>query len=366
MKINISKNDLSDAINTVFKGISSRSTLPILAGMLLEAKPDGTVTFQTTDLEISIRHTAVADVVESGKTVLPGKLFSDIVKTLPDAAVGIDSDESVAHIDCLGSSFTLSTLNATDFPYFPEVSADTVIELDPASLEKAVLKVSRAVSKDESRAILTGVLFSVEEGKVRLAATDSYRLAVANMPLESGGSDGFQAVVPGRTFEDVARLASSEKSISIGFSENQIVFSFGSTTFVSRKIEGTYPNYKQLIPPSHEVTVRLDTKEFTTAIKRVSLLAQSHTPVKLSFSSEAQQVTVSAKTQDVGGASEVVEAVVEGEDIEIAFNHQYLLDGLNAVEGDAVLELQTPLKPGIMKSSEEDGFIYLAMPVRLS
>lgn len=366
MRFNIAKSSLLDAVNTVLKGMSSRSTLPILSGILIEASAEGKLTFQTTDLEISIRHSIDADVADAGKTVVPGKLFADIVKTLPDAAVSIEADAERAKLTCLGSSFELSTLNPTDFPYFPEVTADTAVELPPAQLEAAVRRVGRAVSKDESRAILTGVLFSIEEGNIRLAATDSYRLACADVPYQADGVDEFKAVIPGKIFEDVTRLAGAGDSIRIGFSDNQVLFEFGSTTFVSRKIEGTYPNYKQLIPTSHESSVQIEASTLVSAIKRVALLAQAHTPIRFAFSADEQQVSISAKTADVGTAREVIDAQVEGPDTEIAFNHQYILDGLNSIDGDVVIELQGSLKPGIIKGTETPGFLYLAMPVRLS
>lgn len=364
MRFNIAKDELVTVLNIVSKGMSSRSTLPILSGILVDAEGEQ-VTFQTTDLEISIRHTTAADVQEGGKTVIPGKLFQDIVKALPDAAVTLATSGEQATITCLDSSFTLSTLNPVDFPYFPQVEVETSVVLPSKQLAAVVKKVGKGVSRDESRAILTGILFSVEDDQVRLVATDSYRLAVGDLVLSGQQYDPFQAIIPGRIFEDVSRLATGFEEVTVAFSDNQIVFSFGSTVFVSRKIEGTYPNYKQLLPKECATSIRVPCAELTTAVKRVSLLAQAHTPVRFSFSSANQNVTITAKTQDVGGAREVLAAQVEGEDMEIAFNHQYLLDGLGSIEGDAVIELQTSLKPGIMRGAEDESFLYLAMPVRL-
>lgn len=366
MKFNISKESLVAALNTVLKGTSARATLPILSGILLDADSSGSVVFQTTDLEISIKHTVQADVIEMGKAVVPGKLFSDIVKNLPDAAVGITSSQEQTEIRCMDSSFTLSSLNPADFPYFPEVIASQIIELPSAELGNVVKKIAKAVSRDESRAVLTGVLFSVEAGNVYFAATDSYRLCVSSMQQSGFDGDDFQVIIPGKTFEDVTRLASDFETIKIGFSDNQVIFQFGTTIFVSRKIEGNYPNYKQLIPNDHAVSIELDTQTLITAIKRVSLLAQSHTPVHFVFEADEQKVKISARTQDVGTASETIDAKIDGEDIEIAFNHQYLLDGLSSLSGQTIIELQSSLKPGIIKDSENPGFLYLAMPVRLN
>lgn len=369
MKFNIAKSDLLDAINVVLKGMSSRSTLPILAGILVEAE-EGKLVLQTTDLEISIRHAVDADVVEPGKTVLTGKLLADIVKTLPDAAVSVSTQGDQTNIACLDASFTLSSLSAADFPYFPQVDVSTTVELSPALLESAVRKVARAAGRDESRAILTGVLFSIEDEKIRLVATDSYRLAVADIPYAHGEEvESFQAIVPAKTLEDVSRLASGADTLVIGFSDNQVLFQFGSTTFVSRKIEGTYPNYKQLIPSEHALSATMPVDALTAALKRVSLLAAKrtqHTPVRFAFSAADQRVSMSARTQDVGTAQEAVEASIDGPDMEIAFNHQYLLDGLNVIDGDVVFELQSSLKPCILKAADDANFLYLAMPVRLS
>ena len=364
MKFSIAKDELVKILNIVLKGMASRSTLPILSGILLDAQ-DNAVTFQSTDLEISIKHTAAANVEEPGRAVIPGKLFSDIVKSLPDAAVSVAATTEQANITCLGSSFSLSALNPTDFPYFPDVEASMTVELPTKELADVVKRVSKAVSRDESRAILTGIQFTLEDNRVRLIATDSYRLAVAYLNVEGQSFEPFQAIIPGRTFEDVSKLAMGEGGISVGFSDNQVIFKFGDTVFVSRKIEGTYPNCMQLIPSSHEVSVKMDTAALTTAIKRVALLAQANTPVRFSFTFQKQEAVISAKTQDVGGALETVPASVDGADIEIAFNHQYVLDGLSSIDGDVVIELQTSLKPGILKSADNDDFIYLAMPVRL-
>lgn len=366
MKFNIAKNDILAALDIVLKGVSSRSSMPILACVLIEAQQEGNIVLQTTDLEISIKHTAQADVIEPGRVVIPAKVFSDIVRNLPEAAVSISSENDQAQIACMDTSYTLSTLNPMDFPYFPEVDVATKIALPTDQLSSAVKKVGKAVSRDEARMILTGILFEVLEGEVRLVATDSYRLAVASMKVDAGLSEEFKAIIPGKTFEDVARAASANDEISIGFSENQIVFEFGSTIFISRKIEGTYPNYRQLIPADHAVTVTVATDALETALKRVAILVQAQTPVKFEFDAEEQTILISSHTDDVGGAKESVEAKIEGESITMAFNHRYILDGLDSVSGDTVLELQTPVRPGIIKSSEDDGFFYLAMPVRLS
>ena len=366
MKLKISKDELLTALNTVTKGMSSRSTLPILSGILLETTERGMLCFQPTALEISIKHMAVANIEEPGRCVIPGKLFSDIVKNLPEAAVEVNSQKEQTTISCLDISFTLSSLNPADFPYFPQVDPSTTITLSSKDLAEATSKVAKAVSRDESRAILTGILFSLKDAEVTLAATDSYRLSVAKLPAPGSTIPEFEAIIPGKTLEDVSKIALKSESVEIGFSDNQIIMQFGETIFVSRRIEGTYPNYKQLIPADHAVTIQVETQTIISAIKRVALLAQSHSPIRFQFSAESQNVVISANTADVGGATETINAEIDGPSMDIAFNHQYILDGLNMIKGEALIELQSSLKPGILKSLEQDNFLYLAMPVRLN
>ena len=365
MKCTISKTDLVDILSIVLRGTSLRSTVPILSGILVDVR-DGKGIFQTTDFEISIKHTILMDVQEPGKTVIPGKLFSDIVKSLPDAAINISTSNDQVTISCMDSSFTLSTLNPADFPHFPDVDTSLSITLPTKDIDKAISYVGKAASKDDSRPILTGILFSVENNNVRCVATDSYRLAFADLETNIQGVEDFQAIIPSKIFEAITKAANKEEDLTISFSENQIVFVFGQTIFISRKIEGTYPNYKQLLPKDKVCTAQIDTSSITDAIKRVALLAQSHTPIKLTFSSENQELVISSKTQDVGGATEKIQANIEGESIEIAFNHQYILDGLQSIDGDTIFELQASLKPGIIKSSENKNYLYLTMPVRLN
>lgn len=366
MKFKISKQDLLDAINIVSKGMSSRATLPILAGIYIETTDQGKLVFQTTDLEISIKHTTTANIEEEGRCVVSGKVFSDIAKSLPDASIEVVSTDDQVRIACQDIHFELPSLNPADFPFFPQVDPSTTIILPTEELADAVQRVGCAVSKDESRIILTGIYFSVKDGVVTLAATDSYRLSVAEIKAPNTEVNDFTAIIPGKTFEEVCRLAQSAKTISIGFSDNQVVMQFGETIFISRKIEGTYPNYKQLIPVDHEVSIQIDTQTLITSIKRVAILAQSHTPIKFQISAENQNVTISTNSADVGGASEVIPAEIDGPSVDIAFNHQYILNGLNMIKGETIIELQNSLKPGILKSTEIENFLYLAMPVRLN
>lgn len=367
MKLSIARSELLEAMNVASKGMSSRSTLPILSGILLESS-NGFLTLQSTDLEVSVRHKVAALTEVDGQVVVPGKLLSDIVRSLPEAAVVLEKEGDVVSVRCQHASFTVKTHSAADFPKFPEVSQDQTVSVPSSLLSTMVKKVSRAVSRDETRAILTGILIEIDGPEIKMVATDSYRLAVAESVVAAGvGIDQLSVVAPARALEEVTRIAPQDKEITIGVSENQLVFSFGDTTFVTRKIEGTFPNYKQLIPKDTETSIQVVTEEFQAATKRVSLLAMHNTPLRVAVKVEDQTISLSATTQDVGDASEDIMVKAEGKDVEIAFNHAFLADGLSVIADETVLlEIQSSLKPGLLRSGTDDEkFLYLLMPVRL-
>ena len=365
MRFSINRTELQNAISVVLKGVSTRSTLPVLSGILLEAAGDR-LTLQTTDLEVSIQYSVAALVEEEGRAVVPGKLFSDIVKNLPDAAVHVRAEDEQAFVTCDTSSFSLKALNHEDFPGFPSVDTHQRIEIPFAQFAAMVKRVSRVVSKDESRPILTGVLITLEGGLLRMVATDSYRLAVTEALLDSSADD-FQAVISGAFLSEIASLPKTEAAVSLALAENQIVVTCQDTVFINRRIEGNFPNYKQLLPDSYVTRATLDVDRLVAGVKRASLMGSSSTPVKFDLNMASQTVQLSAAAQDVGSAQETLACELEGEDVEIAFNFAYVLDGLSAVGSDEVyLEVQSALKPGIFRAVGADNYLYLVMPVRVA
>lgn len=365
MKFSVAKSELVEALSVAGKALSARSTLPILSGILVSCG-GGILTLQSTDLEVSVKHSVPALVEREGQSVVPGKLLTDIVRNMPDAAVSIETDGDVAHITCGQSSFTVKALSAADYPRFPEVAVEKTIELPGPTLAGMVRQVVKAVSRDETRAILTGVLLVVEGPSVRMVATDSYRLAVKELILEQPAGGDLEVVVPGKALEEVSRIGASAETVKIGVAENQVVFGFGDTVFVTRRIEGSFPNYKQLIPKECETKVTVDTEEFSGAVKRVALMAQHNTPLKVSVNVEDLTLSLSATTQDVGDASEDVMVKAEGRDVEIAFNHAFLVDGIVSADSPQLdIEVQSALKPGLIRTTGDDTFLYLLMPVRL-
>ena len=361
MKLSINRTELANALSIVLKGVSTRSTLPVLSGILIEATGDQII-LQATDLELSIQYSVAALVEEEGRTVVPGKLFSEIVKNLPDAAVHVEATDEQAFITCDTSSFSIRALNAEDFPGFPRVETHQRIEIPFQQFSTMVKRVSRVVSKDESRAILTGVLITLEAGVLRMVATDSYRLAITDAPMPEATADEFQAVISGSFLSEIASLPKTESPVSLALADNQIVVTCDDTVFINRRIEGNFPNYKQLLPDSCTTRATFTVEKLLAGVKRVSLLGSATSAIRLNLNNATQTMQISSIQQDVGSAQETVN---EGEDIEIGFNYHYVTDGLSAVRGDSVtVEVLNPLKPGIFREEGEESYLYLLMPVR--
>lgn len=365
MKFTISKIDLLEAINIVSKGRSGRSTLPILSGIFIKATSDSIV-LQTTDLEINVKHVCPALVEKQGETVIPGKLITNIVKSLPDAAIDCEIIGEQFQITCMNSSFNLNMMDPKDFPSFPEIDINQSVVINTADISNIVKKVSKAVSRDESHVILTGINMTIDNGLLTIAATDSYRLAISELQIPDY-QENFSLIVPGLIFDEVCKIAPNNSEMLIGYNENQILFQFDNSTFITRKLEGKYPNYKQIIPQEKSTSAIVDTRLLTEAVKRISIMATEYSQIKLFISPDLQQILISSKAADLGGAEEKIDAQVEGEEITIGFNYQYIIDGLSSIDSDeVVIEVNNPLRPGVFKDLGGDGFFYLSMPVKLN
>jgi DNA polymerase-3 subunit beta len=229
-----------------------------------------------------------------------------------------------------------------------------------------VNRVARSASRDETRPILTGILVSAEGSELRMVATDSYRLSVKETKLESPLEGGFEANVPARALQELARVAQhTEGTLRVALRENQVVFGIDGVVLSSRLIDGQFPNYRQLLPEAYEHELRVDSSELTDVVRRISLLAQKNAPLRLSFGEG--EVTISAQTPDVGEASETIPIPFAGEPFEIGFNPEFLRDGLESVESDdLLLKLISPLRPGLIEAGDGSGFQYLIMPIRLN
>ncbi len=300
MKFVISQSALARGIAVVSKGIGSATNLPVLSGIYILAQ-EGSIELHTTNLNTSIRHALPASVEEPGAVVVSGKTLASVAKNLPDAAVTFEDDGSVVIISCEKTRFRLNTLPANDFPEFPSFDLERKVELPSTILSDMVDKVYKVTSKDTSRPILAGVLLTVEDNTIRLVATDSYRLAVCDTNTQTDGVDeAFEVIVPGATFHDVLGLPSMTERLSIGMNDSQIVFSFGSTTYVSRRIEGNFPNFRQLLPSTCNSTVHLDAAQLAQALRRVAVIAASNPSVRFDVDADGGMLRLSASSPDQG------------------------------------------------------------------
>ena len=362
MKFRCDRDALSEVLQTVQRGVSSRPGIPALTGVLLEAEDGGRLTLTTTDLEVSARLTIDVQVSGAGIALIPARLLADMVKSLSDAPVDLETDQSQARIRCAAYEGSLRLLPAEDFPGLQEPGG-TRVEADAGAFAEAVSQVARAASRDEARPVLTGVLVEVSREGCVLAATDSYRLAVRDLLASADGEA--KAIVPERAFSEAGRAAAADEkgTVEILVDDAQVSFRVGTLMLTSRLIEGEFPNYRQLLPETHESRLTVSRQQLLDAVRRVGLLARDTTPVRLEFN--ALGVKLSSSSPDLGQAVETVEARYEGEDLTVAFNPQYLIDGLTAAVGESIrLDVRDGLKPGVVHG-ESDGFTYLVMPVRL-
>ncbi len=367
MRFTVSQSSLAKALSIVSKGIANRSTIPVLGGILMKAS-NGTLEMQASDLDTSIRHKIAANVEEEGETVISGRMLTSVVKNLSDSAVTFDGGDGTIHLACDKSSFHLNTLSASEFPSFPEIAMERSVELPCDVLSEMVDKVYKATSRDTSRPILSGIMLNVEENTVRLVATDSYRLAVCDTNVETSSlEDTFEMIIPGAAFHDVLSLPSDSPSIIIGSTTNQVIFVSGNTTYVSRRIEGNFPNYKQLLPASCLTSVKMKVADLSGALRRVSSIATSNSSVRFEIDVDASVATLSSTSPDQGDAREVINIDAEGQNNSIRMNYRHVGDCVSALDqaGEVTLELQESMRPGVFKSYSKINYLYLLMPTRM-
>jgi DNA polymerase-3 subunit beta len=367
MKVTCRSEELADKLAVVGRGVSTRATVHVLTGIQLRAE-EGQVSLAATDMEISLRLSLESEVEDGGVVVVPGRLLVDIARLLPPGEVAIEyrAEEGIARVSCGSAAYGLHTFNADDFPRLPELPAEGTFTVERAAFLDTIGKVSRSASRDESRPVLTGILVRFEDGKLVMAATDSYRLSVKETAMAEGPGRELEAIVPARALGELARIAqgTGAERLSVGIHENQVVFDIDGVTLTARRIDGQFPNYKQLVPESFEAEVEVPREEFLDVVRRASLMAQRKSPLRLRF--EEGEVTVSAQTQDVGEARESLPVRYSGDVLEIGFNADFLRDGLESVTDDQVrLKLISPIRPGLIQGAGDD-FLYLIMPIRLA
>ena len=363
LKITCTKDELVRALGIVGRAVSTRTAVQILSGILLEAGGEE-LRLAATDMELSLRSVVSAQVEGDGAIVLPGRTLVDIARLLPGDEVTIAHrpSESVVHITSASASYTLHTYNPEDFPRLPELDSAQMFAVERESLLETISRVARAASRDESRPVLTGVLVQFAAGRLVMAATDSYRLAVKETDL-TGTMPDLEAIVPSRALQELARISGEGEEIAIGVHDNQVLFGSDGVWLTTRRIDGQFPNYRQLLPESFEIELTMPRAELLDVVRRAAVMIQRATPLQLRFAEG--ELTVIARTHEVGESRESMPAAYAGEPLEIGFNADFLRDGLESVDGDDVrVKLISPLRPAVLQGADDD-FTYLVMPIRL-
>jgi DNA polymerase III subunit beta len=364
MKASCSREDFNARLAVVSRAVSARTSVQVLLGVLLRAE-GGHLHLAATDMELSLRASLEAEVEEEGAAVVPGRLLLELARLLPEGDVRIEhrAEEGVVRIECGSASYRLHTYSVEDFPRLPDPALLQSFAVDRRALLDTVARVSRSASRDESRPVLTGILVRFEEGKLVMAATDSYRLAVKETPLESDAPP-LEAIIPARALAELARIAQSGDAVEVGIHENQVAFSADGVLLTTRRIDGQFPNYKQLLPETFEHELTVPRGELLDVVRRTAVMAQRNSPLRLRFSEG--ELTISAQTQDVGESRESMPVAFDGEPLEVGFNAEFLREGIESVTADEiVLKLISPLRPGLIQG-EDDDFWYLIMPIRLA
>jgi DNA polymerase-3 subunit beta len=363
VKFRCERDVLADAVGSAGRAATSRTgTLPVLAGVRMEVAGD-TLVLTGTDLELTIRLTVDVGGERDGAVVVPARLVGDIVKALPSGAVEVELLEEEVSISAGRSQFSVRPLSLDDYPTQAEPSDDAVT-LPADVMSDALRQVVRAASTDDARAVLTGVLLAAEDDGLRMVATDSYRLAVRDLPDSTVLESGQKVLIPGRALSELQRVMGDAESLTVRLGEREATFEAGSTRLSTRLIEGEFPNYRNLLPSSYPNLLTFGKATMLEAIRRVKILAQDSTPVRLTLGGDTVQLT--AITQDVGNAAEEIDASYDGAEMTVAFNPDYLAAGIDAIDSDDVtLATMDPMKPAVLRGAGQDDYLYLLMPVRV-
>ncbi|GGZ04359.1 DNA polymerase III subunit beta [Streptomyces nitrosporeus] len=375
MKIRVERDVLAEAVAWVARSLPARPPAPVLAGLLLKAE-DGALSFSSFDYEVSARVSVEAEVEEDGTVLVSGRLLADICRALPNRPVEISTDGVRATVVCGSSRFTLHTLPVEEYPALPQMPTATGT-VPGEVFASAAAQVAIAAGRDDTLPVLTGVRIEIEGDTVTLASTDRYRFAVREFLWKPENADASAvALVPAKTLLDTAKALTSGDTVTLALSgsgagEGLIGFEGAGRRTTTRLLEGDLPKYRTLFPTEFNSVAVIETAPFVEAVKRVALVAERNTPVRLSF--EQGVLILEAGSSDDAQAVERVEAVLEGDDISIAFNPTFLLDGLSAIDSPvAQLSFTTSTKPALLSgrpavdAEANDAYKYLIMPVRLS
>ena len=369
MKIICYKDKIMKALNSVVKGVASKTTMPILEGILIQTN-DNEIKLTTYDLEIGIEFVIDCDVLEQGSTVVNAIMFSEIIRKLPDTEIKISLNSSnLLEIECEGSLYKLATMNPEEFPELPKIEIENSIEIDQNVLKNMIRRTIFAVSTEESRPIFTGCLFEIENNKLSLVAVDGFRLALRKIFLTKQTND-FSAVIPGKTLVEINKIITdSFEPIKIGVSKNQALFEMDNCKIVTRILDGEFLNYKNVIPNTWETRIKVNKNSIQDSFERISLISSSSVEKEKKYPVKVQvdigKVTILC-TNQTGDAKEELYVATEGKNLEAGFNPKYFLDSLKAIDDEEVyIEFGSSISPCLIKSVENNDYVYMILPIRL-
>ncbi len=369
MKIVCYKDKLMKALNSVVKGVASKTTMPILEGILIQTN-DNEIKLTTYDLEIGIEYVMECDVLEQGSTVVNAIMFSEIIRKLPDTEIKISvNSNNLLEIECEGALYKLATMNPEEFPELPKIEVENSIEIDQNVLKNMIKRTIFATSSEESRPIFTGCLFEIENNKLSLVAVDGFRLALRKVFLTKQSND-FKAVIPGKTLIELNKIITdSFETIKIGVSKNQALFEMDNCKIVTRILDGEFLNYKNVIPNNWETRIKVNKNNIQDSFERISLISSSSVEKEKKYPVKVQvdigKVTILC-TNQTGDAKEELYVSTEGKNLEAGFNPKYFLDSLKAVDDEEVyIEFGSNISPCLIKSVENNDYVYMILPIRL-
>ncbi len=366
MKFSLPRNEFQDLLQTVVSAVPSKSTLPILSNVLIEAA-DEKLTLVATDLDISIKTSGPARVSTAGSITVPAKKLADIVRELPSDDIKCSLSGTRVKIECGSGSYSIVGLESEEYPQLPSAEGTTSLKMPTDVLEKGVRRTSYSVSSDETRQMLTGVLVQVTKGTLTMVATDGHRLSRSSFKGDYAAGDQ-SMILPPKALHQVVRLAAGTVNVVLGLSKNYAIFDMGSTTVYSRLIDGAFPNYEQVIPKSNPKQISVVREDLIAAIRRVAVLADSVTR-QIRLSLKPERLELSVNTADIGEGMEQVPVAYVGDKLDIGYNAAYLLDILRSIDTPSVtIHLNTSVSAGIIRPEglpEGEDMLCLVMPLRL-
>lgn len=370
MKVVCEKDKILKAINSVIKAVASKTTMPILEGILIQTN-DKEIKFTTYDLEIGIEYIMEAEIEEQGNTVVNAIMFSEIIRKLPDTQISIVlNEQNLLVIECEGSLYKLATMNPEEFPELPKITIENSIKIEQNMLKCMIRKTIFAVSMEENRPIFTGSLFQTVGNKLNVVAVDGFRLAWNSTTLAEHSSNEFSAVIPGKTLNEVNKIILDNfEPISIGVSKNQALFEMEHCKIVTRLLDGEFLNYENVIPSNWETRIRVNRNQLQDCFERISLISSSTTekekkyPVKINI--DIGKVTISC-TNQTGDAKEEIYIATEGQNLEAGFNPKYFLDALKVIEDEEIfIDFGSSISPSVIRPTDGEEYTYMILPIRL-